>query len=98
MYIYIHMYIYVYIYMYIYTHTHTHTHIYIYIYMYMYIYIYCLISKRRSSIVKNVKWMVKFVKTTSSHAHSLLSTTKHLGKIKLQMVFSLKFFFEQTKI
>ena len=40
-------------------------------------------------------WIVKFVKTTSpsSHTHALLSTTKHLGKIKLHMVFSLKVFF-----
>ena len=49
-------------------------------------------------IKHKVKWMVKFAKTTSpsSHAHSLLSTTKHLGKIKLHMVFSLKNFFELT--
>ena len=70
-----------------------------------------LISKRRSSIdqilikIKHkVKQMVKFDKTTpSSNAHLCLSTTKHLGKIKLHMVFalfviSLKKFFEQTKI
>ena len=42
-----------------------------------------------------VKAMVKSVKTTSHsfHAHFLLSTIKHLGKIKLHMVFSLKSFF-----
>ena len=43
--------------------------------------------------------MVQFDNTTSpSHANSILSTTKDLGKIKLHMVFSLKIFFEQTKI
>ena len=64
-------------------------------------------SKKSSSVhqilikIKHkVKWMVKFVKSTSpsSHVHSLVSTTKHLGKIKLHMVFSLKKFFEQTKV
>ena len=43
--------------------------------------------------------MVKFVKTTSlsSHAHFLVITTKRLRKIKLHMVFSLKFFLNKPK-
>ena len=67
----------------------------IYIYIYIYIYHQILIK-----ILYKVKWMVKFVKTTSPspHAHFFLSTTRHLGKIKLHMLFGLKKFFEQTKI
>ena len=74
----------------------------------------CLISRRRSSIVQTlikiknkVKRMVKVVKARNSHpssyVQSFLSTTKHLEKIWLHMVFTLfdnilKMFFEQTKI
>ena len=74
----------------------------------------CLILKRRSSIVQplieiknKVKRMVKVVRARNSpppsHVQSFLSTTKHLEKIWLHMVFTLfvnilKFFFEQTKI
>ena len=67
----------------------------------------CLISNRRSSIDQiliktkhKVKWMVKFAKSTSptSHARSFLSKIKHLGKIKLDVVFSLKKIIKQTKI
>ena len=74
----------------------------------------CLILKRRSSIVQplieiknKVKRMVKVVRARNSpppsHVQSFISTTKHLEKIWLHMVFTLfvnilKFFFEQTKI
>ena len=75
---------------------------YIYIYVYICIYIIHSLPNFKKEVfyslkIKHkVKWMVKFVKTTSpsSHAHSLLSTTKHWGKIKLHMVFRLKSFFE----
>ena len=41
-----------------------------------------------------MKWMIKVVKTgnsppPSSYVHSFLSTTKHLEKIQLHMVFTL---------
>ena len=64
----------------------------------------CLISKRRCSLGKTIikikhkmnkmKWIVKFIQTRTlppplTHAHSFLSTTKDLGKIRLYMVFTL---------
>ena len=74
----------------------------------------CLISKRSSigqsliKIKRKMKWIVKLSKHEiypfpSSHVHSFLSTTKHLEKIMLHMVFTffvniLKTFFEQIKI
>ena len=75
----------------------------------------CLISKGRSSIDQaliktkhKVNWTVKVVNTRnspppSSYVHSFLSTTKHLEKIRLHMVFTLFVniltnFFEPTKI
>ena len=74
-----------------------------------------LILKRRSSIGQTLtkikhkmKWMTKVLKTKnspspSSYMHSFLSTTKHLEKIRLHMVFTLlviilKNFFERNKI
>ena len=74
-------------------------YIYIYIYIWYMICVIFVISKRRSSlgqtivkIIHKMKRMVKFVKkwilTPSSYAHSFLSTTKHLGKIRLHIGFT----------
>ena len=63
----------------------------------------CVTLKRRTSVgqalmkIKHkVKWMLKFVKTKKiipllpqALAHYFFSTSKHLGKIKLHMVFTL---------
>ena len=73
--------------------------LYIYIYIWYMICVIFVISKRRSSlgqtivkIIHKMKRMVKFVKkwilTPSSYAHSFLSTTKHLGKIRLHIGFT----------
>ena len=101
-YLYIHIYIYI-------------MYIYICIYYILYISsIFCLISKSKSSfgqtlvkIKRIVKRMVKFAKIwykyNSSHVHSFLSTTKHLGKIRPHMIVivlfnSLKRLCEQTNL
>ena len=72
-------------------HKHTHTCIYIYVHRYIYVCIYKFKHKFNINL------------TPSSHKHPFLSTTKHLGKIRLHMAFTLfvnspKKFFEQTKI